>query len=55
MDYHGNIKASEKNYMSSQEGIFVADDMRSGQSLVVWAIREGRESAEAVANYLQTC
>lgn len=45
------IKADE-NYMSSKPGVFVAGDARRGQSLVVWAIREGREAARQVDLYL---
>jgi glutamate synthase (NADPH) small chain len=50
LDERGNIKSS--NYMTSQEGIFAAGDIRRGQSLVVWAISEGREAARAVDTYL---
>src|SRR5690606_13709150 len=50
LDGRGNIKTS--NYMSTQEGIFAAGDIRRGQSLVVWAISEGRESARAVDTWL---
>jgi NADPH-dependent glutamate synthase beta subunit-like oxidoreductase len=38
--------------MTSVEGVFAAGDMRRGQSLVVWAISEGRKAAAAVDNYL---
>jgi glutamate synthase (NADPH/NADH) small chain len=38
--------------MSSREGVFAAGDMRRGQSLVVWAIAEGRKAAAAVNEYL---
>jgi glutamate synthase (NADPH) small chain len=48
----GNVKASEKNYQTSISKIFVAGDMRRGQSLVVWAIAEGRECAVKVDEYL---
>jgi len=41
LDKRGNVTADE-NYMTSVPGIFSAGDMRRGQSLVVWAIREGR-------------
>ncbi|MCB2154667.1 glutamate synthase subunit beta [bacterium] len=51
LDGRGNIKTDE-NYMSSVEGIFSAGDMRRGQSLVVWAIAEGRKAARAVDAYL---
>jgi NADPH-dependent glutamate synthase beta subunit-like oxidoreductase len=40
--------------MSSVEGVFAAGDMRRGQSLVVWAISEGRKAAEAVNEYLES-
>jgi glutamate synthase (NADPH/NADH) small chain len=49
-DERGNVKC--QNYQTSVEGIFSAGDMRRGQSLVVWAISEGREAARAVDNYL---
>lgn len=51
-DERGNIKASEKDYRTSVEKIFAAGDMRRGQSLVVWAISEGRECARQVDEYL---
>jgi glutamate synthase (NADPH/NADH) small chain len=50
LDERGNIKAN--NYQTSQEGVFAAGDMRRGQSLVVWAISEGREAARAVDTWL---
>jgi glutamate synthase (NADPH/NADH) small chain len=50
LDNRGNIKS--ENYMSTQEGIFAAGDIRRGQSLVVWAISEGREAAKAVDTWL---
>jgi glutamate synthase (NADPH/NADH) small chain len=50
LDERGNIKT--QNYMTTQEGIFAAGDMRRGQSLVVWAISEGREAARAVDTWL---
>jgi glutamate synthase (NADPH) small chain len=50
LDERGNVKAN--NYHTSVEGIFAAGDMRRGQSLVVWAISEGREAAKAVDEYL---
>ena len=52
LDERGNIKADTKNYMTSKEKIFSAGDMRRGQSLVVWAIREGRQCASSVDFYL---
>ena len=50
LDNRGNI--ATKEYMSSIDGIFAAGDMRRGQSLVVWAISEGRKAAAAVDKYL---
>ncbi len=47
-DNHGNVKANTQNYQTSINGVFTAGDMRRGQSLVVWAIREGRQCARAV-------
>ena len=44
----GNVHASPADYRTSHERIFACGDMRRGQSLVVWAIREGRECAAAV-------
>jgi len=55
LDGRGNVKGStegEKAYHTSVEGVFAAGDMRRGQSLVVWAIREGRQCARAVDEYL---
>ena len=52
LDSRGNVATT--NYMSSVEGIFAAGDMRRGQSLVVWAIAEGRKAAAAVDAYLST-
>lgn len=51
LDPRGNVKADE-NYMTSQEGVFAAGDMRRGQSLVVWAIAEGRKAARGVDAWL---
>ncbi len=50
LENRGNIATT--NYMSSREGVFAAGDMRRGQSLVVWAIAEGRKAAAAVNEYL---
>jgi glutamate synthase (NADPH) small chain len=50
LDERGNIRT--QNYKSTQEGIFAAGDIRRGQSLVVWAISEGREAARAVDTWL---
>ncbi len=51
IDPRGNIKCNE-HYMTSVDGIFAAGDVRRGQSLVVWAIHEGREAARGVDRYL---
>ena len=48
----GNVRATMSDYRTSVDRIFACGDMRRGQSLVVWAIREGRECAEAVNAYL---
>jgi len=52
LDQRGNV-ATDQNYMSSVTGVFAAGDMRRGQSLVVWAISEGRKAAAAVDTYLR--
>jgi glutamate synthase (NADPH) small chain len=52
LDPRGNVKADTENYRSSVDKIFAAGDMRRGQSLVVWAIREGRQAAHAVDKFL---
>jgi glutamate synthase (NADPH/NADH) small chain len=51
-DGRGNIKASTNDYATSVPRVFAAGDMRRGQSLVVWAIREGRQCARAVDAFL---
>jgi glutamate synthase (NADPH/NADH) small chain len=51
-DERGNVKAPESTYKTNIPKIFAAGDMRRGQSLVVWAISEGRECAKAVDEYL---
>ncbi len=51
IDERGNIKRDD-NFQSSEEGIFVAGDAGRGQSLIVWAIAEGRSAASAVDRYL---
>ncbi|MHC4442164.1 MAG: glutamate synthase subunit beta [Planctomycetota bacterium] len=51
LDQLGNLKA-DQNYMTNVPGVFVCGDMRRGQSLVVWAISEGREAARAIDIYL---
>jgi glutamate synthase (NADPH/NADH) small chain len=48
----GNVQATMADYQTSRERVFACGDMRRGQSLVVWAIREGRECAEAVNAFL---
>jgi glutamate synthase (NADPH/NADH) small chain len=52
LDPRGNV-ATDQNCMSSVPGVFAAGDMRRGQSLVVWAISEGRKAAAAVDTYLK--
>ncbi len=51
LDPRGNVQTDE-NYMTSVPGIFAAGDMRRGQSLVVWAISEGRKAARGVDRFL---
>jgi glutamate synthase (NADPH/NADH) small chain len=51
LDPRGNVEA-DANYMTSVPGVFAAGDMRRGQSLVVWAIAEGRKAARGVDEYL---
>ena len=53
LDRHGNVAADTNTYSTSVPGVYAAGDMRRGQSLVVWAIREGRKCAEAVDRYLR--
>jgi glutamate synthase (NADPH) small chain len=52
LDPRGNVKADTLSYQSSNPKVFAAGDMRRGQSLVVWAIREGRQAAHAVDKFL---
>ena len=52
LDQRGNIAASTDDYRTSIDKVFAAGDIRRGQSLVVWAIREGRQAARAVDAYL---
>ena len=52
LDTRGNVEANDADYKTSRKNIFVAGDMRRGQSLVVWAIREGRQAARSVDEYL---
>ncbi|MBU6347832.1 MAG: glutamate synthase subunit beta [Actinomycetales bacterium] len=51
LDARGNI-ARDNNYMTNQDGVFVAGDAGRGQSLIVWAIAEGRSAAAGVDRYL---
>ena len=51
-DARSNFKADYGTYATSIDGVFAAGDCRRGQSLVVWAINEGRGAAKAVDNYL---
>ena len=50
-DERGNVKTA-KDYQSSVKGVFSAGDMRRGQSLIVWAVAEGRRSAHSIDKYL---
>ena len=52
LDPRGNVAANTVDYRTSREGLFSAGDMRRGQSLVVWAIREGRQCARSVDQFL---
>jgi glutamate synthase (NADPH/NADH) small chain len=52
LDGRGNVEANMMNYKTSIPKVFYAGDMRRGQSLVVWAIREGRQAARAVDEFL---
>ena len=54
-DARGNVAADTDNYRTSLPNVFAAGDMRRGQSLVVWAIREGRQAARAVDEFLMGC
>ena len=51
-DPRSNVKANTDDYRTSVDKVFSAGDMRRGQSLVVWAIREGRQCARAIDEYL---
>ena len=53
IDERGNYKAEHGEYTTSQKGIFSAGDCRRGQSLVVWAIRDGRDVAKEIDHYLK--
>ena len=48
LDARGNVAADTQRYLTSEPNVFACGDMRRGQSLVVWAIREGRQAARAV-------
>jgi glutamate synthase (NADPH/NADH) small chain len=52
LDSRGNVKASDKEYRTNLPKVFTAGDIRRGQSLVVWAISEGRECARKVDEFL---
>ena len=52
LDGRGNVAADMKGYKASADKVFACGDMRRGQSLVVWAIREGRQAAHAVDKQL---
>ncbi len=52
LDERGNIRAGTQDYQTSLNKVFTAGDMRRGQSLIVWAIREGRQCAHAVDEFL---
>jgi glutamate synthase (NADPH/NADH) small chain len=52
LDARGNVSADTDNYQTNMAGVFAAGDTRRGQSLVVWAIREGRQCAASVDRYL---
>ena len=55
LDARGNVQANTEEYRTSNPKVFAAGDMRRGQSLVVWAIREGRQAARAVDKFLMGC
>ena len=48
----GNVFADERTYQTNRKKVFAAGDMRRGQSLVVWAIREGRQAAHSIDAFL---
>jgi glutamate synthase (NADPH/NADH) small chain len=52
LDPRGNVRANTEDYATTRNKVFAAGDMRRGQSLVVWAIREGRQCARAVDEFL---
>jgi glutamate synthase (NADPH/NADH) small chain len=51
-DPRTNIEATVRDYMTNVPGVFAAGDQRRGQSLIVWAISEGRQAAHYVDSYL---
>jgi glutamate synthase (NADPH/NADH) small chain len=51
-DERGNVRAPERSYQTNMQKVFAAGDIRRGQSLVVWAISEGRECARKVDEFL---
>ena len=53
LDARGNVEANDRDYQTSVPGVFAAGDARRGQSLVVWAIAEGRKAAESVDHWLK--
>jgi glutamate synthase (NADPH/NADH) small chain len=52
LDRRGNVSANDRDYRTSNPKVYVAGDMRRGQSLIVWAIREGRQAARAIDEQL---
>ncbi|MEL7498410.1 MAG: glutamate synthase subunit beta [Planctomycetota bacterium] len=54
IDQRGNVSANDRDFETSIPGVFAAGDCRRGQSLVVWAIKEGRNAAAACDSYLKT-
>ena len=54
LDGRGNVEADTLSYQTSRKKVFTAGDMRRGQSLVVWAIREGRQAAHAIDTFLMS-
>ncbi|HJW78888.1 MAG TPA: FAD-dependent oxidoreductase, partial [Beijerinckiaceae bacterium] len=52
LDPRGNVLADTRAYRTSVDKVFSAGDMRRGQSLIVWAIREGRQAARAIDEHL---
>lgn len=52
LDWKGNVLANDRDYLTDTTGVFACGDMRRGSSLIVWAIREGRQCAHAVDEWL---